>query len=285
MGALDGRVAIITGAAGGIGRAEALLFAREGARVLVNDTGGDRHGHRPSPAPAESVAAEIRALGFEAVANHSTVATPEGAREIVDAAMSAFGAVDVLVHSAGILRDESVLKMPPEGFDEVLAVVLRGAFLVAQCAAQRMVRQRRGGKIVTTLSPAGLTGNLGQSNLSAATAGVYGLTRTLAVELKKHDITVNALVPIARTRMTEDLPMYASGALGDDRFGPQFVAPAALFLASSLSEDLSGEVLGVAGTKLSTWRVQESRGLVGDDPRRPWTAHDIRARWDELSRY
>lgn len=285
MGALDGKVAIVTGAAHGIGRAEALLFAREGASVLVNDLGCGRDGRGGSEVPAARVVEEIRGAGGTAHASSADASTPEGAEQIVTEAVEAFGAVDVLVHSAGFFRDESALKMTPESFEAVLAVHLHGAFYMAQAAARRMVKQKRGGRIVTTLSTAGLTGNLGQTNLSAATAGVYGLTRTLAVEFKKHDIMVNALVPIARTRLTEDLPMYASGALGDDRFGPQFVAPAALFLASDLSEDLTGEVLSVAGTRLSTWRVQESRGLVGDDPRTPWTAHDIRARWNDLSRY
>ncbi len=285
MGALDGKVAIITGAGLGIGRAEALLFAREGARVVVNDLGCARDGTGASPRVADAVVEEIRARGGEAVASHDTVATSDGAEAIVRAAVEAFGGVDVLVNNAGILRDKSFLKMDEATFDTVVAAHLRGSFLVAQAAARRMVEQRRGGRIVNTAAVSGLMGNFGQANYAAAKGAIFGLTRTLAIELKKHDIMVNALAPIARTRMTEDLPMFASGGIGDDTLGPQFVAPAALFLASRYSGDLTGQVLAVAGNKLSTWRAQESVGVVDDDPSKPWSAEDIRARWDAITKY
>jgi NAD(P)-dependent dehydrogenase (short-subunit alcohol dehydrogenase family) len=282
MGLLDGKVAIITGAGNGIGRAEALLFAREGARVVVNDTGSALDGTGSDPSVAERVRDEIIAAGGDAIANHDSVATMEGAARIVRSAVDAFGGVDVLVNNAGIVRDRSVLKMDEAAFDAVIAVHLRGAFNMCQTAVRRMIEQKRGGRIVNTVAHAGLLGNLGQLNYSAANAGVLGLTRTLAIELRKHDIRVNALAPVARTRMTEHLPLFH--AMPDAHFGPQFVAPAALFLASSLADDLSGETLAVAGSKLSVFRVAESRGVLGDDPEAPWTAAQIRAQWDSIVR-
>ena len=154
---------------------------------------------------------------------------------------------------------------------------------VTSRSPNRIRDQRRGGRIVNTTAVAGLLGNVGQAAYAAACAAVYGLTRALAVELKRHEVRVNALCPLARTRLTEDLPMFA--AIGEDRLGPRFVAPAALFLVSERSGDLTGEVLAVACNKLSTWRMVESRGVMGDDPRTPWTAEDVAARWVDLSRH
>lgn len=282
MGLLDGKVAIVTGAGNGIGREEALLFAREGARVVVNDLGGARDGQGADKSVAQTVVDEIRAAGGEAVANEDSVATPEGAEAIVKAAVEAFGGVDVLVNNAGILRDKTFLKMEPAQFDAVVAVHLRGSFLVSQAAAKRMVEQKRGGSIVNTTSVSGMLGNFGQANYAAAKAGIYGLTRTMAIELKKQGIRVNALAPIARTRMTDDLPMFQG--MPDAHYGPHFVAPVALFLASSLADELSGEVVSVAGAKVSTYRVVESLGVLGEDPTKPWTPQALRDQWDALSK-
>jgi NAD(P)-dependent dehydrogenase (short-subunit alcohol dehydrogenase family) len=282
MGLLDGRVAIVTGGGNGIGREEALLFAREGAKVVVNDVGGSREGAGTSAAAADAVVQEILAAGGQAVASYASVVSAEGAREIVETAVRAFGGVDVLVNNAGIVRDKSFLKMDEATFDAVIAVHLRGTFNVSQAAAKKMVEQGRGGKIVNTTSLSGMFGNFGQANYAAAKAGIYGLTRTMAIELKKHGIQVNAIAPVARTRMTEDLPMFQ--AMPVETYGPHFVAPAALFLASSLSSDLSGEVLAVAGAKMSVYRVVESVGVINADPTVPWTAEEIARRWDEISR-
>jgi NAD(P)-dependent dehydrogenase (short-subunit alcohol dehydrogenase family) len=278
MGLLDGKVAIITGAGGGIGRAEALLFAREGARVVVNDVGGARDGTGASAAPASQVVDEIRAAGGEAAPSFDSVATAEGAGRIIEAALEAFGRIDVLVNNAGILRDKTLLKMDEAMWDAVIAVHLKGTFLCTQAAARRMVAQGGGGRIVNTSSVSGLIGNFGQTNYAAAKAGIYGLTRTAAIELQKHRITVNALAPVARTRLTEDLPMFQSGR---EELTPEHVAPAALFLASDLCEDRTGHVLAVAGSQMFIYKVVQSHGKFKDEGA-IWTAEEIAEHWDAI---
>ncbi|AKT41656.1 SDR family NAD(P)-dependent oxidoreductase [Chondromyces crocatus] len=278
MGLLDGKVAIITGAGGGIGRAEALLFAREGARVVVNDVGGARDGVGADDAMARQVVAEIEAAGGKAVANFDSVATVEGAARIVQTAVDAFGRVDVLVNNAGILRDKTLLKTDEANWDSVIAVHLKGTFLCTQAAARQMVSQGNGGRIVNTTSVSGMLGNFGQSNYAAAKAGIYGLTRTAAIELQKQRITVNAVAPIAKTRMTEDLPMFQSAR---DTMTPEHVAPAALFLASDLCADRTGHVLAVAGSQMYAYKVVQSPGKFKDEGA-VWTASEIAENWDAI---
>jgi NAD(P)-dependent dehydrogenase (short-subunit alcohol dehydrogenase family) len=280
MGLLEGKVAIVTGAGGGIGRAEALLFAREGAKVLVNDLGGARDGTGTSDAMASQVASEIQAAGGQAAPNFDNVATADGASRIVQAAVAAFGRVDILVNNAGILRDKSLLKMDEPMWDAVIAVHLKGTFLCTQAAAKQMVSQGGGGRIVNTTSVSGMMGNFGQANYSAAKAGIYGLTRTCAIELQKHRITVNAIAPIARTRLTEDLPMFHAKA---ESLSPEHVAPAALFLASDLCADKSGQVLAVAGAQMYVYKVVQSPGKFKDE-NGVWTAEEIADHWDAIAK-
>ncbi len=280
MGLLDDKVAIITGSGGGIGRAEALLFAREGAAVVVNDLGGARDGTGSSDAAASRVVDEIRAAGGKAVASFDSVATVEGAARIVKTAVDAFGRLDVLVNNAGILRDKSLLKMDEEAWDAVIAVHLKGTFLCTQAAARQMVSQGGGGRIVNTTSVSGMIGNFGQANYAAAKAGIYGLTRTSAIELQKHRVTVNAVAPIAKTRLTDDLPMFQSGM---DSLTPDHVAPAALFLASDLCGDRTGHVLAVAGAQMYVYKVIQSAGKFKDDGV-AWTAHEIADHWESIAK-
>jgi NAD(P)-dependent dehydrogenase (short-subunit alcohol dehydrogenase family) len=277
MGLLDGKVAIITGAGGGIGRAEALLFAQHGARVVVNDVGGSRDGSGADRAQAAAVVAEIEAAGGQAVANADSVASAEGAERIVASALDAFGRLDILVNNAGILRDKTLLKLTEPMWRAVLAVHLDGTFFCTQAAARQLVSQGDGGRIVNTTSVSGMLGNFGQSNYAAAKAGIYGLTRTAAVELQKHRITVNALAPIAKTRMTEDLPMFQ----GLDTLTPEHIAPAALFLASDLCEDKTGHVLAVSGSRMYGFRVVETRGKLKDG-NVPWSAEEIAEHWSSI---
>jgi NAD(P)-dependent dehydrogenase (short-subunit alcohol dehydrogenase family) len=280
MGLLDGKVAIITGSGGGIGRAHALLFAREGAKVVVNDLGGARDGAGGDASAATRVADEIKAAGGHAVANHDSVASAEGAASIVAAAVSAFGRVDVLVNNAGILRDKSFLKMDEAMWDSVVDVHMKGTFLCSQAFAKQVIAQGGGGRLVNTTSISGMLGNFGQANYSAAKAGIYGLTRTMSIELQKHRITVNALAPIAKTRMTEDLPMFQ----GVDTLTPEHVAPAALFLASDLCADRTGHVLAVTGARLYAFKVIETPGKFKDEERGVWTAEEIAENWDAINK-
>ena len=273
MGLLDGKVAIVTGAGNGIGRATALLFAREGARVVVNDVGAARDGLGAGSAGAASaVVEEIKANGGEAVANGDSVASREGARKIVAQALSSFGALDALINNAGILRDKTLLKLEPENWDAVLAVHLSGTFYMTQAAAESMKDRGARGSIVNTTSVSGLLGNFGQTNYSAAKAGIYGLTRTASIELQRYGIRVNAVAPIAKTRMTDDLPMFEKI---ESTLSPEHVAPVHLFLASDLGRDVSGTVVAVAGARISTYKVVESAGKYKESDGGIWTAAEI----------
>ena len=278
MGIQNGKVVIVTGAGAGIGRAEALLFAKEGAKVVVNDLGGARDGTGEGKKAADEVVDEIRAAGGEAVASYDTVATPEGAQAIVARAIEAFGRLDVLVANAGILRDKTLLKTAAGDFDEVVGVHLRGTFLCVQAAAKRLVEQGEGGRIVVTTSVSGMIGNFGQSNYAAAKAGIYGLMRTAAIELQKHRITVNALAPIAKTRLTEDLPMFQ----GVETMTAEHISPAALFLASDLCGDRTGHVLAVAGARLYAFKVIETPGKFKDEAQGVWSPQEIAENWDAI---
>jgi len=278
MGLLEGRVAIVTGAGGGIGRAHALLFASEGAKVVVNDVGGARDGGGADATAASRVVDEIRSAGGVAVANHASVATTDGAASVVASAVDAFGRADVLVNNAGILRDKTFLKMDETMWDTVVAVHLKGTFLCSHAFAKQVVAQGGGGRIVNTTSVSGMLGNFGQANYSAAKAGVYGLTRTMSIELQKHRVTVNAIAPLAKTRMTEDLPMFQ----GVDTLTPEHIAPAALFLASDLCGDRTGHVLAVAGARMYAFKVVETPGRFKETDGGVWTAREIAESWDAI---
>jgi NAD(P)-dependent dehydrogenase (short-subunit alcohol dehydrogenase family) len=280
MALLDGKVAIITGAGGGIGRAHARLFAREGARVVVNDVGSARDGSGGDGRAADAVVAEILAEGGKAIANYDSVATPEGASAIVRSATDAFGRVDVLVNNAGILQDKSFLKMEEASWDAVIAVHLRGTFLCSQRFARQVVTQGGGGRVVNTTSLSGMLGNFGQANYAAAKAGIYGLTRTMSIELQKHAITVNAIAPIAKTRLTEDLPLFQ----GLDSLTADHIAPTALFLASDLCGDRTGHVVAVAGARLYAFKVVETQGRFKEADGGVWTAQEIADSWDAIVR-
>jgi NAD(P)-dependent dehydrogenase (short-subunit alcohol dehydrogenase family) len=278
MGILDGKVAIVTGAGGGIGRGHALLFAREGAQVVVNDLGVARDGATQSASSGDDVVAEIRAARGTAVSNAADVATAEGAASVVRAAIDAFGRVDVLVNNAGILRDKSFLKMDEAAWDAVVTVHLKSTFLCSQVFARQIVAQGGGGRIVNTTSVSGMLGNFGQANYSAAKAGIYGLTRTMSIELQRHRITVNAIAPIAKTRMTEDLPMFQ----GVDTLTPEHIAPAALFLASDLCGDRTGHVLAIAGARVYAFKIVETSGRFKETDGGVWTAQEIADSWDGI---
>ncbi|HEX4448375.1 MAG TPA: SDR family NAD(P)-dependent oxidoreductase [Polyangiaceae bacterium] len=283
MGLLDDKVVIITGAGGGIGRAHARLFAKEGAKIVVNDVGGTRDGVSQDGSAGEASAAdqvveEVRAAGGSAVANHDSVASADGASALIRTAVSAFGRVDVLVNNAGILRDKSFLKMDESMWDAVVAVHMKGTFLCSQLFARQVVAQGGGGRIVNTTSVSGMLGNFGQANYSSAKAGIYGLTRTMSIELQKHRVTVNAIAPIAKTRMTEDLPMFQ----GVDTLTAEHIAPAALFLGSDLCGDRTGHVLAIAGARVYAFKVVETTGRFKETDNGVWTAREIAESWDAI---
>lgn len=251
----DGRVAIITGAGGGLGRSHALELARRGAQVLVNDLGGALDGSGSSLTAADRVVDEITAAGGIAVANHDSVATAEGGQNIVQAAIDAFGRVDVLVNNAGILRDKAFHKMDDAMIEAVINVHLKGALYVSQ-PAYRLMREQGYGRIVNTSSASGLFGNFGQANYGAAKAGLAGLTRVLAIEGASHGIQVNAIAPIAATRMTQDI----LGPLAD-KVSPASVSPLVAYLAHEECA-VNGHVYSVAGGRIARIFVAETHGVV-----------------------
>lgn len=268
----DDKVAIITGAGHGLGRAHALLLAERGAKVVVNDLGGALDGTGASTGPAADVVELIVKNGGQAVANTDNVATPEGAKALVQAAVDAFGRVDVLVNNAGILRDRSLGKMTVEDFDSVLAVHVRGSYLVSR-AAYPYMKEQGYGRIVNTSSPAGLFGNFGQANYSTAKMGLVGLTKTLGIEGARSGIKANAIAPIAWTRMTE--------ALLPAEFEAKFTAERVSALVAFLVHDsceVSGEVFSVGGGRVARVFVAEGPGWKTDD----LDPEAIAANWDAI---
>jgi NAD(P)-dependent dehydrogenase (short-subunit alcohol dehydrogenase family) len=252
----DGRVAIITGAGGALGRSHALELARRGARVVVNDLGGSVHGEGKATTAAQQVVDEITSSGGEAVANFDSVTDPES---IVQSAIDAFGRVDILVNNAGILRDRAFHNMSVEDIDAVLDVHLRGAMTLTQLAF-KLMREQRFGRIVNTTSASGLFGNFGQANYGAAKAGLFGLTRVLAEEGNRVNILVNAVAPLARSRMTE-------GLLGDlaELLGPKSVTAVVTYLVHETCE-VNGYVYSVAGGRVARIFMAETRGAVLPSP-------------------
>jgi NAD(P)-dependent dehydrogenase (short-subunit alcohol dehydrogenase family) len=235
---------VVTGAGGGLGRQHALLLASRGAQVVVNDLGGSVRGEGADEGPAARTAREIEDLGGVAVADTSSVATPEGGEAIVAAALEAFGRIDIVVNNAGILRDKAFHNMTPDLLEPVLGVHLEGAFWVTRPAWSHM-REQGYGRVVSTTSSSGILGNFGQSNYGAAKSGLVGFTRVLAIEGARHNIRVNAIAPLARTRMTEEM----LGGLSD-RLDPALVSPVVAWLCHEECP-VSGEIFAVGGGRVS----------------------------------
>jgi NAD(P)-dependent dehydrogenase (short-subunit alcohol dehydrogenase family) len=254
----DGRIVIVTGSGGGLGRAHALAFAAEGARVVVNDIGTSREGEGTSAGPAQQVVDEIRALGGEAVANTDDVADWEGAQRLVQTALDAFGGLDVLVNNAGFLRDRMLANMSVEEWDAVIRVHLRGHFCTLRHAAgywrdESKAGRTRDARLINTSSGAGLMGSVGQGNYAAAKAGIAALTIQAAAEMARYGVTANAIAPSARTRMTEvAMPdMMRAPESGFDAMAPENVAPLVVWLGSAESKDVTGRVFEVEGGSVS----------------------------------
>jgi NAD(P)-dependent dehydrogenase (short-subunit alcohol dehydrogenase family) len=277
MGLLDGKVAIVTGAGGGIGREHALALAHEGAAVVVNDLGGSRDGTGKGTAMADHVVEEIKKAGGEAVASYDNVATVAGGEGICKTALDAFGQVDALVNNAGILRDKTLSKLTEDLWDPVIAVHLKGTYCVTRPVFNHMKESGRGGVIVNTSSTSGLNGNFGQSNYGAAKAGIAGFTRCIALEGHKYGIRCFALAPVALTRLTEDLPGFQSSDL-KDRMRPGLVSPLVVYLASDLSKDLNGKTFFVGGGRIAEMKVVTHTGVTKREGGGLWTAEEIAGR-------
>ena len=267
----DGKVAIVTGAGGGLGRSHALELARRGALVVVNDLGGSVDGTGSATTAAQIVVDEIKAAGGEAVANYDSVATPEGGKAIVQTALDSFGGVHIIVNNAGILRDASFKNMDRDKLEPVLDVHLKGSFYVTQPAWEHF-RAQNYGRIVNTSSAAGIFGNFGQTNYGAAKMGLVGFTRVLAVEGAKNNIKANAIAPVAKTRMTEDL----LGALAD-KLMPETVTPLVVWLAHE-DVPVTGEVYSVGGGRLARVFIGVTPGFT--DPK--LTAESVRDNFEAI---
>ncbi|MBP1816987.1 SDR family oxidoreductase [Mycobacterium sp. OAE908] len=274
MPGVQDKVVIVTGAGGGLGRSYARFLAGNGALVVVNDLGGARDGTGSGTSMADQVVEEIQAAGGKAVANYSSVATADGAAEIVETALDTFGAVHGVVSNAGILRDGAFHKMTEDNFDRVLKVHLYGGFNVVR-AAWAHFREQRFGRVVVATSTAGIYGNFGQANYGAAKLGLVGMINTLAVEGAKYAITANAVAPLAATRMTEDI---APRELLD-KLNPDLVAPAVGYLVSEENND-TGSVFVVGGGLVQRVAQFQNDGVTFAAPP---SLQDITARWPEIS--
>ena len=268
----DGKVAIITGAGGGLGRQHALMMAKRGALIVVNDLGGSVDGTGANSSAAQVVVDEIKAAGGEAVADHNSVATPEGGAAIVQTAIDTYGRVDIVINNAGILRDKAFHNMTPDLLNPVLDVHLKGAFYVTQPAFVHM-REQGYGRIISTSSAAGVFGNFGQTNYGAAKMGLVGFTRVLGVEGARFNIKANAIAPLAMTRMTEDI----LGAL-KDKLAPELVSPLVAFLAHEECP-VSGQLFSVGGGRVAHVFLGETNGYYSPT----LTPEDVQNNWETIT--
>ena len=273
MGILDGKVAIVTGAGRGIGRGEAILMAKEGARVVVNDFGGGFDGEGKATGPAQDVVDEIKAFGGEAVPNFESVIDFDGAKKIIDSAIDNFGKLNILVNNAGILRDRMIVNMNEAEWDAVINTHLKGHFNCARHACAYWRKEHKAGnilngKIINTASDAGLLGNPGQVNYGAAKAGIAAMTMIIAKEMERYNVTCNCIAPGARTRLTTDATPSLAAFMEEkppsgefDPLDPDNMAPLIVYLASDDASDISGEVFRIMGDRvwlLAGWHNVDS---------------------------
>jgi len=277
VGLLEGKVAVVTGAGRGIGREFALCFAREGAKVVVNDVGASLAGEGEGVDPASEVCAEIEALGSQAVPNGDSVSDFEGARRIVQSAVDAFGTVDILVNNAGIVRDRTLLKMDESDFDAVVAVHMKGTFNCTRHAAEVMKEQGYG-RIVNITSSAGLRGNFGQTNYGAAKAGIMGMTFIWSMELARYGITVNAVAPAGATRMTASLYERA-GTEAPPEENPALNAPLVAYLASEQAAHVNGQILGRSEYAYTLFQHPKQIAWMWNEG--GWTPAEVAERFDK----
>jgi len=266
---------VVTGAGRGIGRAHAIGFAKEGARVVVNDLGTKIDGSGSSKSFTDTVVEEIEKLNGTAIANYDSVATVAGGRRIIQTAVDNYGQIDILLNNAGILRDKTLLKMEEEMWDQVIAVHLKGTFICTQAAARVMREQGTGGSIINTTSITGIIGNFGQSNYGAAKAGIIGLTKIAAIELERYGINVNCIAPLASTRMKSPIVT--------DQMTPETITPVVLFLASEKAKHITGHVIGVHGNHIFEYQMIFTDGIDKSSDE-SWDVDEIAERFDEITR-
>src|SRR6185369_7577153 len=247
------KAAVVTGAGRGVGREIAILMAKHGARVVVNDYGGSEVGTGSDRKPADQVVEEIAKAGGDAVANYDSVASMAGGQSIIKTAMDAFGRIDIVVNNAGILRDRMIFNMTEEEWDAVINTHLKGSFAVTRAAAPIM-REQKWGRVINMTSTSGLIGNVGQANYAAAKLGIFGLTKATALDMARYNVTANCISPFAWTRMIGTIPTETETQKARvekiKKLSPAHIAPVAVFLASDAARDVTGQVFGVRGKEI-----------------------------------
>ncbi len=273
---LKGRVAVVTGAARGVGREIAMLMARHGAKVVVNDYGGSEVGLGSDRKPADEVVDEIRRAGGEAAASYDSVASMAGGQAIIKTALDAFKRVDIVVNNAGILRDRMIFNMSEEEWDAVINTHLKGTFAVTRAAAPLM-REQKWGRFINMTSTSGLIGNVGQANYAAAKLGIFGLTKVTALDMARYNVTANCISPFAWTRMIGTIPTETETQKARvekiKKLSPAHIAPVAAFLASDAAKDVSGQVFGVRGKEIMLFGHERPIMRVHDDA--GWTVERL----------
>lgn len=286
MTLLAGKVALVTGAGGGLGKTYALLLAQHECNVVVNDLGGSRDGSGAGTSMADAVVQEISELGGKAIANHGSVANAQDAREMVVQAVEHFGKLDILIANAGILRDKTFKNMTSDMWNAVIDVHLNGTFYTAKASYDQMLNQGTGGRIIVTSSTSGLFGKFGQTNYGAAKAGITGLARTLYLEGMKYGVTVNVIAPTATSRMTEDIFDEAI----KQQLAPEKVAPMVVWLCSEAAREISGRTFLVAGNRVSLLSWQMDNLATKSESEKPWDVEQLgqeiletQSRWPEIN--
>jgi len=288
-GMLEGKVAIVTGSGRGLGRAHALAMAAEGAKLVINDLGGEWDGTGEAKGPASDVAKEIKAMGGDAIANFESVTDFDAAKRIIDSAVKHFGKLDILVNNAGFLRDKMTFNMTKEEWEAVIQVHLTGTFNCGRHACTYFREQSKAGaaikgRIINTMSHAGLLGNAGQANYASAKLGIGAMTMVWAREMEKYGMTANAIVPMARTRMTMQTAglggMFEKKEGEFDEMAPENVSPLVVYLASDAAQNINGRWLSIRGGKLESWLSPQLAKTI--DIGRKWKPQEIAQRIKEL---